>query len=83
MGYRRQMRRARRAHRFRQLRYRAVTEGLFGGSRRWLAIGAAVWGLRLLDGLLNPKPDLVYRTRLRPGETFSVTEHKPGSYRAG
>jgi hypothetical protein len=57
-------------------RSRALRDGLLGGSRKWLVIGGLAWFLRLVGFLFFPKPEVVYRAKLKPGETVSFTQHK-------
>jgi hypothetical protein len=52
------------------VRRRALTKGLFGGSRPWLLLGIAAWTLRALQWALRPEPKVVYRSRLDVGETI-------------
>lgn len=49
----------------------AFRRGL-GGSRPWLAIGMVTVGLRALRRLANPKPQVLYRAVLRPGEAYEI-----------
>jgi hypothetical protein len=55
------------------LRRRAWDDGLLGGDRRWLAVGAVVWTITLLGRAWRREPEVVYRTVLKPGETLSVS----------
>lgn len=58
------------------LRRRALTRGVFGGSRPWLFLGIAAWTLRGLQWALRPSPTTVYRGKLEVGETIVIT-HDP------
>jgi hypothetical protein len=58
------------------LRRRALTKGVFGGSRPWLLLGIAAWTLRGLQWALRPSPTTVYRGKLEVGETIVIT-HDP------
>ncbi|CAB4346099.1 unannotated protein [freshwater metagenome] len=60
------------------LRRRALTKGLFGGSRVWLFLGIAAWSLRALKWALRPDPKTVYKGRLLVGETIVLT-HEPAA----
>lgn len=42
------------------------------GSRAWLALGIAVAGARMLRRLARPRPEVVYRTTLQPGEGLEI-----------
>lgn len=48
-----------------------------GGSRPWMIAGIVAVGFRMLRRLANPKPEVLYRARLKPGERFEITTHKP------
>jgi len=58
------------------VRRRALTKGLFGGSRPWLLLGIAAWTFRGLQWALRPEPKVVYRSRLDVGETI-VLRNEP------
>ncbi len=58
------------------IRRRALTKGLFGGSRPWLLLGIAAWTLRGLQWALRPEPKVVYRSKLDVGETI-VLRNEP------
>jgi hypothetical protein len=60
------------------LRRRALTKGLFGGSRVWLFLGIAAWSVRALKWALRPDPKTVYKGRLLVGETVVLT-HEPAA----
>jgi hypothetical protein len=57
-------------------RSRGLRDGLLGGSRKWMVIGGAAWSLRLLSFLFLPKPEVVFRGKIRAGETLVFTQHK-------
>jgi len=50
-----------------------LTRGLLGGDRRWLALGSAALGLRLLVKLAVKEPKVVYSEDLAPGESLVIT----------
>jgi len=58
------------------IRRRALTKGLFGGSRPWLLLGIAAWTFRGLQWALRPEPKIVYRSKLDVGETI-VLRNEP------
>jgi len=58
------------------VRRRALTKGLFGGSRPWLLLGIAAWTFRGLQWALRPEPKIVYRSKLDVGETI-VLRNEP------
>jgi len=59
------------------VRRRALTKGLFGGSRPWLLLGIAAWTFRGLQWALRPDPKVVYRSRLEVGETIVLSNEPP------
>lgn len=59
---------------------RLTTHGLrrgFGGSRPWLVAGMLAVGARMLRRLANPGPDVLYRTKVKPGDVFEVVARRP------
>lgn len=60
-----------------ELRSRSLREGVFGGSRRWLAVGVFVWILRAVQWAMQRPSEVVYRGRLEPGETLVVAARPP------
>lgn len=52
---------------------RGLEEGLLGGDRRWLAVGGVAWTAALVRWAWRRTPEVVYRTRLRPGETLVIS----------
>jgi hypothetical protein len=42
------------------------------GSRGWMVVAAAAGGVRLLRYVSRDKDDVLYRTRLKPGDQFEV-----------
>ncbi len=55
-----------------RLRSTAWRRGL-GGSNRYLALAIGLTGLRVLRRLANPKPEVIYRHKLQPGEVWQIT----------
>ena len=54
---------------------RLTTAGLrrgLGGSRPWLVVGMIAVGTRSLRRLAHPKPEVLYRSVLRPGDAFEI-----------
>ena len=58
-------------------RRRAITEGVFGGNRRWLVLGGLAWALRAYQYASTREPEVVYRAELRPGETLVLERQEP------
>lgn len=68
------------------LRRNALYKGLFGGSRGWMAIGALVWGPRLMKKALGRTEQVVLTERLEPGQALRIEAiERPtrGELRAG
>ncbi|MEP7202558.1 MAG: hypothetical protein ABI894_08115 [Ilumatobacteraceae bacterium] len=60
-------------------RRNALYKGLLGGSRGWLAVGAFVWGPRLLKRLLGRTEQFVAKEVLKPGQTICIAAIEPQS----
>lgn len=58
-------------------RRRAITDGLFGGNRKWLVLGSLAWALRALQWATTRDEEVVYRAELRPGETLVLAREAP------
>ena len=54
------------------LRRNALYKGLFGGSRGWMAVGALVWGPRLMKKALGRTEQVVLTERLEPGQALRI-----------
>ena len=52
------------------LRRNALYKGLLGGSRGWLAVGAFVWGPRLMKRVLGRNEKVVATEVLKPGQAL-------------
>jgi hypothetical protein len=61
------------------LRRNALYKGLLGGSRGWLAVGAFVWGPRLLRKALGRTEQVVAKEVLKPGQTLCIETIPPQS----
>ena len=61
------------------LRRNALYKGLLGGSRGWLAVGAFVWGPRLLKKALGRTEHVVAKEVLQPGQTLCIEAIAPRS----
>jgi hypothetical protein len=51
-------------------RRRAITDGLFGGNKRWLVLGSLAWALRAYQYAVAKEQHVVYTAELKPGETL-------------
>lgn len=51
---------------------RALRRGVRQGSRPWLVVGVVAAGATLLRRLASPKPEVVFRQRLEPGEALEI-----------
>lgn len=58
-------------------RRRAITDGVFGGSRKWLVLGGLAWALRAYQWASTREPEVVYRAELAPGETLVLARQSP------
>jgi hypothetical protein len=54
------------------LRRGALYKGVFGGSRGWLAVGAVVWGPRLVRKAMGRNEEVVTTEVLRPGDVVCL-----------
>ncbi len=61
------------------LRRNALYKGLLGGSRGWMAVGAFVWGPRLLKKALGRNEQVVATERLEPGQALRIEAIRPPS----
>ncbi len=64
-------------------RRRAITEGVFGGNRRWLVLGGLAWALRAYQYASTREPEVVYRAEIRPGETLVFERQTPKKTKRG
>ena len=53
-----------------------LLRGLLGGSRGWLAVGAAAAGLGALKRAVAKEPEVVFQEELAPGQAL-VISHLP------
>lgn len=53
----------------------ALRRGMRSGNRGWLYVAAGAQGLRLVQRMVAPKPE-VFRLKLRPGEAIEIREVK-------
>ncbi|HYF45258.1 MAG TPA: hypothetical protein VD926_03545 [Acidimicrobiales bacterium] len=58
-------------------RRRAITDGLFGGDRKWLLLGGMAWALRAYQYATTKDEKVVYSTTLQPGETLVLARQAP------
>lgn len=61
----------------RYIQLKAFGRGLRGYHTAWLVVGVAVW---MINRARN-QDDVVYRTRLKPGERLIVETSKPAAAR--
>jgi hypothetical protein len=47
------------------------------GSRTWLVVASVAGGIRLLRRVTRNQQDVLYRTRVRPGERFEIVTRAP------
>ena len=58
--------------------FRTGTRRGIAGSRAWTMVAVAAGALRLLHRITKPKPEVLWRQQLRPGDRFEVTVRPPG-----
>ena len=58
-------------------RRKAITEGVFGGNKRWLVLGSLAWALRAYQYAAARESTVVYKAELRPGETLVLARQAP------
>jgi hypothetical protein len=63
----------------RYIQVRAFRRGLRGYHSAWVVVGVAVW---MINRARNAD-DVIYRTKLKPGEQLTVSTSKPPSTRRG
>lgn len=61
------------------LRRNALYKGLLGGRRGWMAVGAVVWGPRLMKKALGRTEQVVATERLEPGQALRIEAIKQPS----
>jgi hypothetical protein len=59
------------------LRRGALYKGVFGGSRGWMVVGAALWGPRLLRRTLGRKEEILATERLVGGQAVRIDSLRP------
>jgi hypothetical protein len=47
------------------------------GSRTWILVASVAGGLRLLRRVTRSQDDILYRTRVQPGERFEIVTRAP------
>ena len=47
------------------------------GSRAWMIVAAAAGGLRLVRRITRDREDVLYRTRVVPGDQFEIVATRP------
>ena len=63
------------------LRRSALYKGVFGGSRGWLAVGAVLWGPRLLKRLMGKNEEVIATEKLMAGQTIQLEALHPPTRR--
>ena len=56
------------------LREQSVVEGVFQGRKMWLALGAAVWGIRAFRKATTRTEQIVLNEILLPGDQIFITQ---------
>ncbi len=47
------------------------------GSRTWILVASVAGGMRLLRRVTRNRDEVIYRTRVRPGERFEIVTSAP------
>jgi hypothetical protein len=55
---------------------RGWRQGVMEGNRSWLIVGGVALTLRLLQRMAGKEEKVVYRERLRPGETLVIAHDR-------
>ncbi|MBI5090080.1 MAG: hypothetical protein HZB15_14790 [Actinobacteria bacterium] len=63
------------------LRRNALYRGLLGGSRGWLAVGAVMFGTRLLRRVAGKQEEVLTVEKPHPGEAIRIDAIPPGTRR--
>lgn len=58
----------------RYLREQTVLEGVFGGRKLWLALGAVLWGARALRRATGSSERVVLHEVIQPGEQIVISQ---------
>lgn len=59
------------------LRRSALYKGVFGGHRGWMAVGAVLWGPRILRRVFGKQEEIVAVERLTAGQSVRLESIKP------
>ena len=62
------------------IRSNALSRGVFGGSKPWLAVAGVVWGSKALRRALGRQTGVIWSGRIEEGESVLVT-YRPGRSR--
>ncbi len=57
--------------------FRTGTRRGLAGSRAWTMVAVTAGALRLLRRIAEPKPEVLWRQQLRPGDRFEVVVRSP------
>ncbi len=60
----------------RQITRTGIRRGMTG-SRGWLILGVMTGGVRILRRLAHDDEDVLYRTAIKPGDTFEIITRRP------
>ena len=59
------------------LRWRGYEHGFRDGRWVWRVIGVAAWSGYVYHRVMNPPAEVVFRTKLLPGESVAIATHEP------
>ncbi len=63
------------------IRRGGVYKGLLGGSRGWMAVGGAFWGLRFIRRTFGKTETIAATEKLKPGQFVTIQAIKPETRR--
>ncbi len=63
------------------LRRSALYKGVFGGSRGWLAVGAVLWGPKLLKRLMGKNEEVIATEKMVAGQVVRLEAIRPPTRR--
>ncbi len=61
----------------RRLTRTGLRRGMSGGSRGWLILGIVASGFRILRRLAENDEAVMYRTAIKPGDSFEIITRPP------
>lgn len=56
----------------RRIQSRALSRGILGGSALWTTAWVLLAGFRVLRRLRSPRPEVLFKQKIYPGEEYSI-----------